>query len=65
MPDKGFMGFSAVDGVKFRGSVQPGDRLVLIGRMVELGKRRCSAETQGYVDGKMVFQGRIEGMWLG
>ena len=60
----GFLGFSAVDNVKFRGSVKPGDRLVMVGEMVENRPRRCKGLTQGFVDGKMVFEGLITGMWL-
>ena len=60
----GFLGFAAVDGVKFRGSVLPGQRLVMMAKMVEFRPRRCIADTQGFVDGKMVFEGRITGMWL-
>ena len=31
-PEKGFLGFSAVDNVKFRGQVTPGQRLIVVGR---------------------------------
>jgi len=60
----GFLGFAGVDGVKFRDSVLPGQRLVMLAKMVEFRPRRCTADTQGFVDGKMVFEGRITGMWL-
>lgn len=63
-PDKGFMGFGAVDNVKFRGAVIPGERIILIGRMVEIRQRRCVGSTQGFVDGRMVFEGVITGMWV-
>jgi len=61
---EGFLGFSAVDEVKFRGSVGPGDRLVMVGKMVEVRKRRCKGAIQGFVNGNMVFEGIITGMWL-
>lgn len=60
----GFVGFGGVEKVKFRGAVVPGDRIVLIGLMVEMRRRRCVGDVQGYVDGKMVFEGTITGMWL-
>ncbi len=61
----GFLGFAAVDDVKFRDSVKPGQRLVMVGKMVEIRlPRRCVGDIQGFVDGKMVFEGRITGMWL-
>jgi len=63
-PDKGFLGFGGVDDVKFRGAVTPGDRIIVIGRMVELKPRRCKGATQAFVDGRMVFQGVITGMWV-
>jgi len=63
-PDSGFVGFGGVEGVKFRGAVVPGDRILLIGTMVEMRRRRCVGDVQGYVNGKMVFEGTITGMWL-
>ena len=59
----GFVGFSGVDQVKFRGTVKPGDRLILVVKMLELrGRRRCTGAAQGFVDGRMVFEGVISGM---
>lgn len=60
-----FLGFGAVEGVKFRGEVKPGQRLVMMGRMIELRPpRRCKGAVQGFVEGQMVFEGTITGMWL-
>jgi 3-hydroxyacyl-[acyl-carrier-protein] dehydratase len=63
-PSKGFMGFGGVDGVKFRGIVQPGHRLIIVGKLVDVRPRRCIAATQGYVDGTLVFEGTITGLWI-
>jgi len=63
-PDKGFLGFGGVDGVKFRGTVEPGQRIVMLGKLMEMRPRRCVGHTQGFVDGKMVYQGKITGMWV-
>lgn len=63
-PDKGFLGFGGVDKVKFRGSVSPGSRIVFLGKMMEVRSRKCVGATQGYVDGKLVFEATISGMWL-
>jgi len=63
-PDRGFLGFSGVDHVKFRGSVTPGQRIIMLGKMVEIRNRRCVGDTQGYVDGKLVYEGTITGMWI-
>lgn len=59
-----FMGFVGVDGVKFRGQVVPGDRLVIVGQLVEFRKRRCICDTQGWVGDALVFEGRITGMLM-
>jgi len=64
MPKQGFLGFGGVDDVKFRGSVVPGDRIVMVGKMVEVRRRRCVGDTQAFVNGNMVYEGRITGMWL-
>lgn len=59
----GFLGFGGVDEVKFRGQVVPGDRLVLLAKMLEFrGKRRLVNATQGFVGEKMVYEGKITGM---
>ena len=63
-PDSGFLGFGGVDGVKFRGEIAPGDRIVLVGKVLEMRRRRCVGAVQGYIDGKMVFEGTITGMWI-
>jgi 3-hydroxyacyl-[acyl-carrier-protein] dehydratase len=63
-PDKGFLGFGGVDGVKFRGSVTPGDRIIMIGKMMEMRSRRCVGATQALVNGKLVYEGMITGMWI-
>ena len=59
----GFMGFGGVDQVKFRGQVQPGDRLIMLSEMIELrGRRRAVGVTQGFVGDQMVYEGVITGM---
>jgi 3-hydroxyacyl-[acyl-carrier-protein] dehydratase len=60
--DPRFVGFAGVDGVKFRGPVVPGNRLVLLGRAAEIRSRRAVFDTQGVVDGRLVVEARITGM---
>ena len=60
--DPRFLGFGGVDGVKFRGQVVPGDRLVLLGQALELRHRRAVFNTQGVVGDRLVFEARITGM---
>ncbi|MCK4625241.1 MAG: beta-hydroxyacyl-ACP dehydratase, partial [Phycisphaerae bacterium] len=57
-------GFGGVDDVKFRGQVVPGDRIIMLGKMVEMRKRRCIGAVQGFVNGQMVFEGTITGMLI-
>jgi 3-hydroxyacyl-[acyl-carrier-protein] dehydratase len=63
-PDKRFLGFGGVTDVKFRGAAVPGDRVVLLGQMMEIRSRRCMGQVQGFVNGAQVFEGRITGMWM-
>jgi 3-hydroxyacyl-[acyl-carrier-protein] dehydratase len=56
-----FLGFTGLDDVKFRGTVTPPARL-FVGRATEVRLRRFVLESQGFVDGTMVFQGVITGM---
>ncbi len=63
-PGKGFMGFGGVDGVKFRGAVVPGQRIFMVGKLIDLRSRRCIAGTQAFVNGEMVYEGTITGMWV-
>ena len=62
MKDDRFLGFGGIDKVKFRGKVVPGDKLIIIAKNKELRSRRAIFDTQGIVDGKLVFEGVIIGM---
>ena len=61
-PGDKFIGFSGIDKVKFRGTVVPGNTLIVIVKCVDLNSRRAIFETQGAVNGKLVFEGSITGM---
>ena len=60
--DDRFLGFGGVDKVKFRGKVVPGDKIILIAKNKELRSRRAVFDTQGVVNGNLVFEGVIIGM---
>ena len=60
--DTRFFGFGAIDRVKFRGTVEPGDRLVLLVKLASRRSRRVVFESQGVVDRRVVFQATITGM---
>jgi 3-hydroxyacyl-[acyl-carrier-protein] dehydratase len=57
-----FLAFTGMEGVKFRGPVKPGDRLVLVGKALRVTRRSMHSQVQGFVNGKLVFQGDILGM---
>jgi len=61
---KGFMGFAGIDGVKFRGQVLPGDRLVMVAKVKTMKSRISSFDCQGFVNGRLVFEGVIRGISL-
>jgi 3-hydroxyacyl-[acyl-carrier-protein] dehydratase len=57
-----FLGFGGLEHVRFRGTVHPGERLVLIGKGLKLNRRQCIFNVQGFVGDTMVFHGDIIGM---
>ena len=57
-----FMGFVAANDIKFRGQVEPGNRLYILAHLIELRRRRSICKCQGLVDGRIVFEGTITGM---
>lgn len=60
-PDR-FLGFGGIESVKFRGTVVPGDRVILIARNTELKSRRAVFLTQAVVGDRLVYEGTIIGM---
>ena len=62
--ESGFLGFGGVREAKFRGAVVPGQRIIMIGSRVESRRRRHVGATQAFVDGQMVYEGTIIGMWV-
>ena len=61
-PDLGFVGFGGIDRCKFRRSVAPGQRIVLLGKMLELRPRRARFSTQGWVDDRLTVEAEITGV---
>jgi len=62
---KKFFGFGGVNAVKFRGTVEPGQDLVMVVRAKALKSRMAIFEAQGFVDGRMVFEGEVSGVVIG
>jgi 3-hydroxyacyl-[acyl-carrier-protein] dehydratase len=62
IPDLGFIGFGAVDKVRFRSTVVPGQRLVLVGKGVSVRSRMAVFDTQGWFEDKLVVEATISGV---
>jgi 3-hydroxyacyl-[acyl-carrier-protein] dehydratase len=63
LPEPGkFWGFGGVEDVKFRMAVSPPAKMYFILKSTEVRPRRCTADVQGIVDGKLAFEGRVIGM---
>ena len=63
MGEQGFIGFTGIDNTKFRSTVVPGQRLLLLGKITNLRKgRKYEAYIQGLVDNKMIFDTAVSGM---
>ena len=60
--DPRFVGFGGVTDVKFRRTVEPGERLIILARCRELKHRRAVFDTQEVVGDTLVFEGTIIGM---
>ena len=61
-PELGFVGFGGIDRCKFRRSVVPGQRIIMLGKMLELRPRRARFSTQGWVDDKLAVECEITGV---
>jgi 3-hydroxyacyl-[acyl-carrier-protein] dehydratase len=57
-----FVGFGGMENVRFRGTVRPGDRLVLVAKGVRLHRRQTIFSVQGFVGKTMVFNADILGV---
>ena len=61
----GFIGFGGVDAVKFRQQVVPGSRLYIMLKVIWKRHRRICCNSQGIVNGNVVFEAQITGTQLG
>ena len=57
-----FLGFAGIEGVRFRGQVVPGDRMLILAKGVDIRRRRAVFDTQALVAGRLVYEGQIIGM---
>jgi 3-hydroxyacyl-[acyl-carrier-protein] dehydratase len=63
--DPRFVGFGGVTDVKFRRTVEPGERLIIIAVARELKSRRAVFACQEVVGDRLAFEGIIIGMPVG
>lgn len=59
------MGLGGIENTRFRRTVRPGERLVLVGKGKRLKPRLTFFNVQGYVDGEMAFHTDVMGVALG
>jgi 3-hydroxyacyl-[acyl-carrier-protein] dehydratase len=59
-----FIGFGGMENVRFRAPVRPGDRLVLVGKVLRYNRRQTLLNVQGFVDQTLVFHADILGVPL-
>jgi 3-hydroxyacyl-[acyl-carrier-protein] dehydratase len=64
LADDQILGFGGMDEVRFRSTVRPGERLMLIARAERLKRVACVFEVQGFVGSTLAFEGKIFGMAL-
>lgn len=60
---QGFIGFASIDSAKFRSTVEPGQRLLMLGKITKFRPgRKYDAYIQGLVGDRMVFETEVSGM---
>lgn len=62
-PEAGrLFGFAGIDEVRFRGLVEPGEKIVVAARVERLRRGLGSFSTQSFARGELVYEGQILGM---
>jgi 3-hydroxyacyl-[acyl-carrier-protein] dehydratase len=59
---EGFIGFAGIEEAKFRQTVVPGQRLLLLGKLLKYNPRKFVFAVQGLVNNTMVFEVTVSGM---
>jgi 3-hydroxyacyl-[acyl-carrier-protein] dehydratase len=57
-----FLGLGGIDNARFRGAVQPGDRLVIVAKGIRVHRRQTIFHAQGFVNANMVFHCDVMGL---
>ena len=58
---KGFIGFGGASDIRFRQSVAPGQRLLMLAQKMWERHKRIESKVQGLVNGSLVFEATITG----
>jgi 3-hydroxyacyl-[acyl-carrier-protein] dehydratase len=61
---QGVIGFGGLEDVRFRGVVRPGDRFVIVSRLLKLRRSIMTCEFQCFVNQNMVCEGVLKGVSL-
>jgi 3-hydroxyacyl-[acyl-carrier-protein] dehydratase len=61
-PTDGFFGFGGVEAVRFRAAVRPGDKMILVGKGIQIHPRKSTFATQIFVKDTLAFEGTIIGV---
>lgn len=59
-----FAGFVGIDHTRFRATVTPTCRLILVGKAKRVRKTLFTYEFQGFVEGEIVFESEVTGMQI-
>ena len=59
-----FIGFGGIESTKFRTTVEPGQRLLLLGHIFEMKSRRFRCRVQGVVNDSLAFESVVAGVRL-
>ena len=61
---EGVIGFGGMEDIRFRGVVRPGDRFVIVCRLLKAKRLMITCEFQCFVDQNLVCEGLIKGIPL-
>jgi 3-hydroxyacyl-[acyl-carrier-protein] dehydratase len=61
---EGIVGFGGLQDVRFRGVVRPGDRFVIVSRLLKLRRAIMTCEFQCFVNQNLVCEGILKGVAL-
>jgi 3-hydroxyacyl-[acyl-carrier-protein] dehydratase len=59
---RGFIGFGGLNDTRFRGAVEPGQRLVFVARELRVRSRMFFYSVQGFVKNDLVFETEVIGV---